>query len=363
MPNLITIKTQPATTHLPPAIASAGGNAKKRFIEFFTAHIENPNTRRAYGRAAADFFVWLEDAAGIRNLRDIEPVHVSAWIEQLKANGCSAPTRKLRLAAIRGLFDWMIIGQEMTTNPAAAVRGPKHSAKRGKTPVLSPQETRKLLDAIDCRKLVGLRDKALISLMVYSFARIGAALAMKVEDVYWQDRRLWVRLHEKGGKHHTMPCHHNLEGSLLDYIDMAGLAATPKHPLFATIDRNTKNTLTDKPLPQANAWAMVRRRARRAGIDTKIGNHTFRATGITAYLKNGGTLEKAAHMANHSSTRTTQLYDRRPDDISLDEVGADRDLRMNSFPKLRPRPISGGEPGAGEVFLYKNVHPMCTLLG
>lgn len=74
------------------------------------------------------------------------------------------------------------------------------------------------------------------------------------------------------------------------------------------------------PLPQANAHAMVRRRAVAAGIATALGNHSFRATGITAYLKNGGTLEKAATMANHSSTRTTQLYDRRPDDVTLDEM-------------------------------------------
>ena len=155
--------------------------------------------------------------------------------------------------------------------------------------------------------------------MVYSFARIGAALAMKVEDVYVQNRRLWVRLHEKGGKRHEMPCHHNLEAYLHAYIDGCGLAVDPKGPLFRTIGRGT-DKLTTTPLPQANAYAMIRRRADAADIATKIGNHTFRATGITAYLKNGGTLEKAAAMANHASTRTTQLYDRRRDDVSLDEV-------------------------------------------
>ena len=78
--------------------------------------------------------------------------------------------------------------------------------------------------------------------------------------------------------------------------------------------------MTRTPLPQANAYAMIQRRARAAGIRTRIGNHTFRATGITAYLKNGGTLEKAAMIANHASTRTTQLYDRRADEVSLDEI-------------------------------------------
>jgi integrase len=185
--------------------------------------------------------------------------------------------------------------------------------------VLEPAEARALLDSIDSTTPAGLRDRALIALMVYSFARIGAALGMKVEDVFTQNRRLWVRLHEKGGKDHAMPCHHNLEQALTAYIDGADLAADPKGPLFRTIGRGT-DELTRTPLPQANAHAMIRRRATAAGIETKICNHSFRATGITAYLKNGGTLEKAAAMANHASTRTTQLYDRRSDEISLDEV-------------------------------------------
>ena len=155
--------------------------------------------------------------------------------------------------------------------------------------------------------------------MVYSFARIGAAIGMRVEDVYPQNRRLWVRLHEKGGKRHEMPCHHNLEAYLHAYLDGGGISADPKGPLFRTIGRTT-GQLTRTPLPQANAYAMIRRRAASAGIATKVGNHSFRATGITAYLKNGGTLEKAAQMANHASTRTTQLYDRRSDDVTLDEV-------------------------------------------
>jgi len=159
----------------------------------------------------------------------------------------------------------------------------------------------------------------LIGLMVYSFARIGAAIGMRVEDVYTQNRRLWVRLHEKGCKQHAMPCHHNLETYLHAYIEGAGLANDPKALLFQSYGRST-GQLAGKPLPQANAYAMIQRRAKAAGIATKIGNHTFRATGVTAYLKNGGTLERAAQMANHASTRTTQLYDRRTEDVTLDEV-------------------------------------------
>jgi integrase len=248
----------------------------------------------------------------------VQPLHVAAYIEALTRSR-SAPTAKLRLAAVRRLFDWLVIGQVIPTNPAASVRGPAHSVKRGKTPVLAPDEARALLDSIDASTPIGLRDRALIGLMVFSFARIGAALGMKVEDVYIQNRRLWVRLHEKGGKVHEMPCHHFLEDYLHAYIDGCGLADDPKGVLFRTIARG-RGELTVSPLPQANAYAMIRRRAAGAGIETKIGNHTFRATGITAYLKNGGALETAAAMANHSSTRTTQLYDRRSDQVSLDEI-------------------------------------------
>ena len=297
-----------------PAPATKPGRV---FFEFFVANIRNRHTRRAYAQAMREFLAWCE-RAGVASIVDVKPLHVTAYIEQLGRER-SARTVKQRLAAIRHLFDWLVTGQVMPVNPAASVRGPSHSVKRGKTPVLDPSEARALLDAIDVTKPVGLRDRALIGLMVYSFARIGAALAMKVEDVYVQNRRLWVRLHEKGGKRHEMPCHHNLEAYLHAYIDGCGLASDLKEPLFRTIGRGT-DKLTTTRLPQANAYAMIRRRALAAGIETKIGNHTFRATGITAYLKNGGTLEKAAAMANHASTRTTQLYDRRRDEVTLDEV-------------------------------------------
>ena len=301
----------------PALVAAVGERASYRFFEFFTANIRNPNTRRAYARAAHEFFDWLA-AHGVTQLSAIESVHVAAYIEQLQ-KARSAPTAKLRLAALRHLFDWMVIGQIMPVNPAAAVRGPRHIVRRGKTPVLDPVEARQLLDAIDTTTVIGLRDRALVGLMVYSFARIGAAIGMRVEDVYTQNRRLWLRLHEKGGKQHAMPCHHNLETYLHEYLDGAGLAKDPKAILFQTYSRGT-GQLTGNPLPQANAYAMIQRRAKSAGITTRVGNHTFRATGVTAYLKNGGTLEKAAQMANHASTRTTQLYDRRAEEVTLDEV-------------------------------------------
>lgn len=311
------VLTGSVTTYVPVLISQAGERAGMRFLEFFTANIRNPNTRRAYARAANEFLTWCADV-GVSDLAAVAPLHVSTWIE-LQMQRLAAPSVKQRLAAIRHLFDWLVMGQVVPQNPAASVRGPSHTARTGKTPVLDPAEARQLLDSIDVSTPAGLRDRALIALMVFSFARIGAALGMKVEDVYTQNRRLWVRLKEKGGKQHAMPCHHVLETYLHEYLVDAKLEGDAKGPLFRTIGRGT-GQLGQNPLPQANAHAMVRRRALAAGIRTPIGNHTFRATGITAYLKNGGTLENAAAMANHSSTRTTQLYDRRSDVISLDEV-------------------------------------------
>ena len=302
---------------LPALIAAAGDQAGLRFLEFFAGTIRNPNTRRAYARAVGAFLTWCEDA-GVPSIAAVQPLQVATWIE-LQTRERAAPSVKQQLAAIRHLFDWLVTGQVIPINPAASVRGPSHVVRQGKTPVLEPAEARALLDAIDTGSHAGLRDRALIALMVYSFARIGAALAMKVEDVFTQNRRLWVRLREKGGKAHAMPCHHHLEKYLHAYLDGTSIAGDPKGPLFRTIGRGTV-LLTRRPLPQANAYAMVGRRALAAGIGTKLGNHSFRATGITAYLKNGGTLEKAAAMANHASTRTTQLYDRRSDEMSLDEV-------------------------------------------
>jgi site-specific recombinase XerD len=303
---------------LPAPIATGGDKARIRFLEFFAARIRNPNTRRAYGRAVADFLAWCEDNH-VSSIVVVQPLHVAAWIE-LQQQERAAPTVKQRLAALRHLFDWLVTGQVMPVNPAASVRGPAHSVKEGKTSVLAAEEARELLDSIEVTTIAGLRDRALIGMMVYSFARIGAVLGMQVEDVYTQNRRLWVRLREKGGKAHAMPCHHNLETYLTAYIDAAGIARDPPGPLFRTIGRSKGRPLTRSPLAQADSYAMITRRCAAAGIATKVGNHSFRATGITTYLKNGGTLEKAAQMANHTSTRTTQLYDRRREELSLDEV-------------------------------------------
>jgi site-specific recombinase XerD len=308
----------PADTYIVPAmIAAAGEQAGWRYVEFFTANINNPHTRRAYARACARFFAWCE-RRGL-TLAAIRPFDMAAWVKELQEKH-AAPGVKQQLAAVRMLFDWLIIGQVMPFNPASAVRGPKHVVKTGKTPVLDGTEWRKLIDSIPATTLRDLRDRALIATLTYSFARITAALTMKVEDLRPMGAGWEIRLHEKGGKHHVMPCHHALAEALRTYIDAAGIAEDRKGFLFRTSPGHNASVLTEQLMVQADAWRMIRRRAVAASIFAPIGNHTFRATGITAYLSNVGALEHAQSMAAHESPRTTKLYDRTKERLTQDEV-------------------------------------------
>jgi len=308
----------PATGHgrTPVIVAQAGRKATRRFYEFFTATIRNKNTREAYFRAVSDFFSWCDDHGF--ELIDIEPIVVAAYIEYL-GTIYSKPTVKQHLAAIRMCFDWLVTGQVLPMNPASSVRGPTYVVKKGKTPVLTADEARQLLDSIDTSTRVGLRDRALIAIMVYSFARVSAVVGMRVQDYYQNGKRCWIRLHEKGGKFHEVPAHHNAEAYLDAYIRGCGIAEQPKSPLFRTA-AGKSGDLTQNPMTRQDALRMVKRRAAAASLTSGVTCHTFRATGITAYLDNGGTIENAQAIAAHESPRTTKLYDRTGDTITLDEI-------------------------------------------
>ncbi len=217
------------TEALPSIIRDRGERASRRFIEFFTANIRNRNTRSAYARAVKQVLDWCE---GRRlELHDIDALTVAAYVEQLGSR-TAKPTVKQHLAAIKQLFAYLTSGGILEVNPAASVRGPKYVVKRGKTPVLSAAEARALLDSIDVTTPIGLRDRALIGLMVYSFARVGAAVTMKGGDLFQHRKQLWLRLHEKGGKRHEVPCHPELEAYLTAWTKAAGIGRDKKEPLF-----------------------------------------------------------------------------------------------------------------------------------
>ena len=300
---------------LPAIIRARGERASRRFIEFFTASIRNRNTRIAYARAVKQFFDWCDERR--LKLADIEAISVATYIEQLGTNA-SKPTVKQHLAAIRQLFDHLTTGGILEVNPAASVRGPRYVVRRGKTPVLSSEEARKLLDSIESNTLIGLRDRALIGTMVYSFSRVSAAVTMKVGDYFQHRKRWWLRLHEKGGKRHEVPCHPNLDEYLNAWITRAGIIGDKKGPLFRSMGKSDR--LGDKAMSRFDVLHMIKRRAEVASLPYSTCCHTFRTTGITTYLQNGGTLEHAQTIANHESPRTTKLYDRTREELSFEEV-------------------------------------------
>ena len=307
----------PAGTAVPAILAAAGDDAVTRFVEYFVAHTRNPHTRRAYLRNALNFLRWCE-GRGVASLRQITPVAVAAYVELLQRTH-ARPTVKQHLATVRMLFDWLVTGQVVPSNPAHAVRGPRHVVKEGKTPVLTAEETRALFESIPADGVVGLRDRALLAAMFFTFARVGAVVGLSVRDYYPQGKRYWLRLSEKNGREHRMPAHHTLEAYLDAYLQAAGVAGDARGPLFRTATRDGRG-LTGRPMRPADVWRMVRRRAAKAGIAGRVCCHSFRAGGITNYLGHGGTLEKAQQMAAHASPRTTKLYDRTADGVTLDEV-------------------------------------------
>jgi integrase/recombinase XerD len=310
---------------LPPASAGltvpAADRRRRRATRACGFSISSPPTsatrtrRAAYAVAVRAFFAWL-DAKHVATARG--GAHTSRL--GLRRGCWAAATARRPSSSTSPRSACCSTGDRRqivpAPIPAAAVRGPKHVVKKGKTPVLDGDEAKKLLDSIDVSTIVGLRDRALIALLVYTFARVSAALHMNVEDYYPQGKRWWVRLHEKGGKAHAVPVHHKAE----EYLDayLAALGNPAKGPLFRAMTKERRFGKTR--LSRIDAFRMVKRRCADAGLGDTPNCHTFRATGITAYLLNGGTIEGAQAIAAHESPRTTKLYDRTSDEITLAEI-------------------------------------------
>ena len=246
-----------------------------RFVEFFAADIRNPNTRAAYGKAAASFFSWCQTQR--LELEDIQPVHVAAYVELLQQT-LSAPSVKQQLSAIRRLLDYLVVGQVLPTNPATPVRGPKLKVGSGKTPVLTAKEARQLLDSIQTSTLVGLRDRAIIAVMMYSFARVGAVTKLRVKDFYTQGTKATFRLHEKGGTYLQVPAHHKAREYVDAYLEAAGIRDDERGPLFRAAYKKT-GKLLEQGLSTTAVLKIMQRRAKAAAFPKEICCHTCRATG------------------------------------------------------------------------------------
>ena len=298
----------------PSLILREGEGAARAYLNFFTAEIENDNTRAAYVHAVKGFMDWCE-ARGV-TLKQVEPWMVATYI---KGHSGKPSTVKQHLAAIKRLFDHLYVERVMESNPASPVRGPKHSVTGGSTPIMTSEDAYHLIASIETDTLKGLRDRALIGVMLYSFARVSATIAMKVSDYFQSGRNeMSLRLREKGGKAHIVVAHHALQQYLDDYIDTTNLTEGKDSPLFRTITR--AKTLSPNGINRTNTLKMVKQRAKAAGLPEGLSPHSMRGTGITNYLENGGSLETAQQIAAHSDPRTTKLYDRRGSKVQRSEI-------------------------------------------
>lgn len=298
---------------LPALIEEAGANARYAYEEFFFGEIENENTRKAY-RRDVDRFLSHVHGLGLA-FHQVTPKLVRAYIEGLKPARpadppLSAPTKKRVLAAVRKFFDIAVTRHAIPLNPALSVRGPKHQVIEGKTPEITVAEARKLLGSIDTAHVVGLRDRAILAAMIYTGARVGAVAKLTLQGFYRSGDQWCFRFDEKGGKSREIPCRHDLQGFVLEYLDAAGIHGEKAGPLFRSAVRREKK-LTGQAMTANDMCRMVKRRLKDAGLPGRLSPHSFRVTVATDLLAQDVPLEQVQYLLGHADPRTTRLYDRR----------------------------------------------------
>jgi integrase/recombinase XerD len=294
---------EPVTARNAPAIVKAAGkSAEFAWEEFFQAEIANAHTRKNYMHAVRQFLAWVEE----RNLelRRISPGDVGEYLQCLEL---ATPTKKLHLAALRRFFDRLVNRHVCVINPAATVKAERHRVVEGKTPDISPAQARALLRSIDVADPVGLRDRAVLAVLIYTAARVGAVAKLTMKNFVNDGSQYTLRFAEKGGKSREIPVRHDLEQFLFAYIQAANIT---EGPLFRTANRNSK-TLTVKTMTGIDICRMMKRRLKAAGLPGHFSPHSFRVTTVTDLLEQNVPLEDVQYLAGHADPRTTRIYDRR----------------------------------------------------
>ncbi|WP_425399955.1 tyrosine-type recombinase/integrase [Aeoliella sp.] len=299
----------------PDLIASESGAARFAWEEFVYGRIRNLGTRRAYCHAVERFLTWCQSRS-VR-LVCIAPAHVGRYLDE---QPYAAATKKLHLSAIRHFFDELVLRHVVILNPAASVRGERLQAVEGKTPEISAKQCRTLLASINVSHVVGLRDRAIIAILIYTAARVGAVSRLRRRDFYDLGDQFCLRMTEKGTKHREIPVRHELRGFLLAYLKAGCLEYSDKSSsLFRTTTRRTKH-LTLNRMTADDMGRMVKRRLRDAGLSEEFSPHSFRVATITDLLMQCVPMEEVQFLAGHSDPRTTRLYDRRQRQVTRNIV-------------------------------------------
>jgi site-specific recombinase XerD len=290
-------------------------SAKEAIEDYFGAKISNANTRAAYVRDAQEFGRWMT-RQGL-SLDQVRTLHVAGFRDQLKSGGNSAATVKRKISALRKMLSYLVETGALPYNPAREVTTEPVRRVTGKTPALSTEQMRTLFESFDTTRPIELRDRAFIGVMAYTFARVSAVCSLRGQDYIDLGRECFLRLHEKGGVERDIPIHPKLAEYLDEWRSVAKTSGSGL--MFPSFERKG-SVLTDRPLSRVDAFSMVKRRLKNAGLPAAFSNHSFRATGITQFLDNGGSLETAQQIANHADSRTTKLYDRRATRLELSEI-------------------------------------------
>jgi integrase/recombinase XerD len=300
---------------LPVLVERAGEAARFGWEEFFYAEHHNPHTQKAYMRAVKRFLSWCE-GQGVE-LATISPGMVGKYLVGL---GGSPSKRNLHLSALRGFFDRLVNRHVVILNPAASVRGVKEQVIEGKTPEITIEQARTLLASVDTGHIVGLRDRAILATLAYTACRAGAVAKLRLQDFQSEGTQYVLRFQEKGGKSREIPVRHDLEGFILAYLEVAGIAGDGKDsPPFRSTRRRTKQ-LTGHALTTKAICELVKRRLKDAGLPLRLSPHSFRVTAITDLLTQGVPLEDVQYLAGHAEPRTTGLYDRRQKKVTRNIV-------------------------------------------
>lgn len=296
----------PISSSAVAVLTRAGGNATFAADEFFKATINNEHTRRAYGRIVNRFLVWCDQRE--LELRMVTPGLAGEYIESLEG---SAPTKNQALAALRHFFDALVTRHAVPLNSFASVRGIKHSITEGKTPEISIEQARKLFKSVDVSNVVGLRDRAVLGVLAYTGARVGAVAKLRLSDYRNLGEQRVLRFREKGGREREIPVRHDLEAWLNEYIAAAGISeATKASPLFRAADGKRKALTEDRHVAHSMRQ-MMKRRLKDAGLPELFSPHSFRVTVVTDLLNQNVPLEDVQYLAGHASPTTTRIYDRR----------------------------------------------------
>jgi site-specific recombinase XerD len=300
----------------PPAIIVAAGPAAGfAWDEFFSGQIRNKHTRAAYLHAVRQFLAWSEPYA--HSLDKITPGIIGTYLGQRRG---SVSTKNLHLSALRAFFDVLVNRHLIVLNPASTVRGERYQAVEGKTPEISRDQARTLLESIDTTRPVGSRDKAIIATLIYTATRAGAVAGLQMSDFTSDGAQYSLRFHEKGGKSRSIPVRHDLQGFLLGYLDrIAPELKSGDFPFFFSA-AGKSGKLTGCPIRNVDICRMVKRRLRDAGLPSNLSPHSFRVATLTDLLLQGVSLEDAQYLAGHADPRTTRLYDRRQRQVTRNTV-------------------------------------------